>query len=153
TTPVVRERLKITIVARGSLESAKNNDIICKVRSGTKGSTIATSIKSVCDNGAEVEEGDVIMELDDSGLKEQIKTQNRAGDEYKAEEVKAEEQYRIDEIEATSKMEAAINARDLARIDLEKYIKGDYVQSLKDVDGRIETARSDLENWKDRAAW
>src|SRR5579862_3331515 len=34
---VRREPLKVTIVERGSLESAKNGDIICNVRSGTKG--------------------------------------------------------------------------------------------------------------------
>src|SRR5262245_9248856 len=39
---VRREVLKVAIVARGSLESANNGDIYCKVRSGTKGSTNAT---------------------------------------------------------------------------------------------------------------
>src|SRR5208282_596825 len=58
-----------------------------------------------------------------------------------------------DEIQADSDIEKAVNARDLAKIDLEKYIQGDYPQGLKDVEGRIETSRSDLEDWKDRAAW
>jgi HlyD family secretion protein len=153
TTPVVRERLKITIVARGSLESAKNNDIICRVKSGTKGSTNSTSIKWLVDNGAEVEEGEKIMELDDSGLKEQLKAQNITVDGAKADEIKAAEQYRIDEIQCTSDIEKAVNARDLAKLDLDKYIEGDYVQALKSAEGLIETSTSDLENWKDRSAW
>ncbi len=153
TAPVVRERLKITIVARGSLESAKNNDIICRVKSGTKGSTNSTSIKWLVDNGAEVEEGEKIMELDDSGLKEQLKSQNITVDGAKADEIKAAEQYRIDEIQCTSDIEKAVNARDLAKLDLDKYIEGDYVQALKSAEGLIETSTSDLENWKDRSAW
>src|SRR5207244_10807961 len=41
----------------------------------------------------------------------------------------------------------------LAKIDLEKYQKGDFPQSLKDVEGRIKIAESDLEQQRDRAAW
>src|SRR5438105_2881875 len=33
------ERMELTIVERGALESAKNSDIYCNVKSGTKGST------------------------------------------------------------------------------------------------------------------
>ena len=64
-----------------------NNDIVCKVRSGTKGSTVASSIKWVVDNGAEVEEGEKVMELDDSGLKEALKSQNIVLDGAQANEV------------------------------------------------------------------
>ena len=54
---VRREKLKIAIVERGSLESAKNGDIICTVRSGTKGSTVASTIKWIVDPGVEIQEG------------------------------------------------------------------------------------------------
>jgi RND family efflux transporter MFP subunit len=49
-----KELLKISIVARGSLESAKNGDIYCRVRSGTKGSTTATTIRWIIDAGTVV---------------------------------------------------------------------------------------------------
>jgi hypothetical protein len=74
-------------------------------------------------------------------------------DEAKAEWVKADEQYRIDEIAGTTLIEAAVNALALAQLDLTKYKEGDYPQALADVEGRIETAKSDHESWKDRAAW
>ena len=54
TCDVKLEKLKVAIVERGSLESAKNGDIICTVRSGTKGSTNATTIKWILDAGVEV---------------------------------------------------------------------------------------------------
>ena len=150
---VRKEKLKVSIVERGALESAKNGDIICTVRSGTKGSTNSTTIKWIIDPGVEVKKGEKIMDLDSSGFAENLKEQNIKVDQAKAVWVTADEQYRIQESQNESDVEAAKNALDLAKIDLEKYIKGDFVQSLKDVDGRIETARSDLENWKDRAAW
>src|SRR5262249_52309407 len=149
-TAVVQKKvLQVTVIARGSLESARNGDITCSVRSGTKGSTTATTIKWLIDNGTDVKKGDTVIVLDDSGLQEQLKTQNIDTDNAKADWVKADEQYRIDEIQAESDIEKAVNARDLAKIDLDKYIQGDYPQALKEVDGRIETSRSDLEDWKD----
>jgi HlyD family secretion protein len=147
------ERLKVAIVERGSLESAKNGDITCTVRSGTKGSTIATSIKWIIDNGVEVKKGEKVMDLDSSGFVENLKDQNIKVDQAKAVWLTANEEYRIQESQNESDIEAAKNALDLAKIDLEKYVKGDFVQALKDVEGRIETARSDLEMWKDRSAW
>jgi multidrug efflux pump subunit AcrA (membrane-fusion protein) len=150
---VRKEKLKISIVARGSLESAKNGDVVCTVRSGTKGSTNSTVIKWLVDNGAEVSKGDKIMELDSSGFIEQLKDQNIKVDQAKASMIKADEDFRIQEIDNETDIEKAQNALDLAKIDLEKYIKGDYIQALKDVEGRLTTSQADLSDWKDRAAW
>src|SRR5262249_20135468 len=47
---VHKERLELTIVERGALESAKNADIYCQVKAGTKNSTVATTIKWVIDD-------------------------------------------------------------------------------------------------------
>src|SRR5437870_5475029 len=67
TATVHSEQLKVTIVARGNLESAKNGDIVCTVRSGTKGGTNATTIKWLIEpNGIEVKKGEKVIELDDS---------------------------------------------------------------------------------------
>src|SRR5947209_20161691 len=46
-----------------------------------------------------------------------------------------------------------MNTLELANIDLEKYQRGDFPQKLKDVDGRIKIAESNLEQQRDRAAW
>jgi HlyD family secretion protein len=148
-----KEKLKLTIVARGSLESAKNGDIVCNVRSGQKGGTIASTIKWVIDAGTEVKKGDRIIELDSSGFQEQLKDQRIDVDKAKADWLQAVEDYSIQESQNESDIESQKNILDLARIDLDKYDKGDFVQALKDVDGRIETARSDLDDWKDRSAW
>ncbi len=150
---VKKEKLKITIVARGNLEAVNNNDIKCEVRSGTKGSTVSTTIKWLVEEGTEVKKGDLLMVLDSSGLQEQLKDKTKDVDKAYADKVAADEGVRIQEIGNESAIEAAKNARDLAKIELEKYVKGDYVAALKALDGSIETTKSDLEDWKDRAAW
>jgi hypothetical protein len=150
---VRKEKLKITIVARGSLESANNGDIYCKVRSGTKGSTIATTIKTVVDAGIEVSEGDEVMVLDFSGFEEQKKDKTKDVNQAYAAKVQADQQVEIQKFTNENDKLLAKNKLTLAEIDERKYKEGDYIQALKDVEGRTKTAESDLEDWKDRAGW
>jgi HlyD family secretion protein len=150
---VVKEPLKVTIVARGTLESAKNSDISCTVRSGQKGSTIATTIKWLTDEGTSVKKGDKIMELDSSGFTETLKDKNKDVDNAYAAKIKADQDVLIQESQNETDIEAAKNALVLADINLEKYKDGDYQQQVKQLEGQIKTAESDLEDWKDRSAW
>lgn len=123
------------------------------MRSGQKGGTIASTIKWIVDQGVEVKKGDKLVELDSSGLVENLKDQNIRVDTAKANYITADEQYRIQESTNESDIEAKKNILVLAKIDLAKYNEGDFIQALKDVDGRIETAMSDLDSWRDRSAW
>jgi HlyD family secretion protein len=150
---VRKEKLKVTVVSRGSLESASNGDIYCRVRSGTKGSTIATTIKTVVDAGTKVEEGEEVMVLDFSGFEEQKKDKIKDVKQAYAAKVQSEQQVEIQKLDNDNDILKAKNQLDLAKTDLKKYIEGDYPQALHDVEGRIETSSSDLDSWKDRAAW
>jgi multidrug resistance efflux pump len=150
---VRKEKVKLTIVARGTLESAKNSDLYCKVRSGAKGSTSSTVIKWIIDEGSEVQQGDKVIVLDDSGFQEQLKDKNKDVDNAYTLMVAAVEGVRIQESQNVSDIEAAKNVLALAKLEKAKYEEGDYVAALKDIQGKMETAKSDLEDWKDRAAW
>jgi RND family efflux transporter MFP subunit len=150
---VRKEKLQVTIVARGTLESAKNSDVYCTVRSGTKGSTTATTIKWIIDEGTQVKKGDELMYLDSSGFQEQLKDKTKDVDSAYSAMVTAVEACRIQISQNESDIEAAKNVLTLAEIDLRKYKEGDFIQALKDVEGRIEMAKSDLSDWQERAAW
>jgi HlyD family secretion protein len=150
---VKRERLELTVVERGALESADNRDVYCRVKSGAKNSTIASTIKMVIDDGSRVKKGDLLVELDDSGLTEQLKTDTINLAKAESDKIQAEEQYKITVSQNESDIKSAEVALELARIDLQKYVEGDFPQSLKDVNGRIKTAESDVEQQRDRTAW
>ncbi|MBL8792454.1 MAG: efflux RND transporter periplasmic adaptor subunit [Planctomycetia bacterium] len=147
------ERLELAIVERGALESADNRDIICRVKSGSKGSSFSTTIKWVIDDGSLVQEGDLLVELDDAGLLDQEKTQKIAVDQAEALKVQAEENYKIVVKQNESDIQTAEVALQLAKIDQLKYRDADYAQSLKDVQGRLKLADSDLEMLRERASW
>jgi HlyD family secretion protein len=197
TARVLRKKLQITIVERGELLSGKNSDIVCTVKARAQGSTIATQIKWLIDEGSQVKgprallskkdypilaatslglggvplgsgrmasysaslagktktPGEIVVELDDSGIQEQYNTQKIDVDTAEAEYIQADAAYRIDDIQKMTDLKKAENDRDLAKIDLKKYLEGDYIQSKKDILGQIETARSDYEQWKDLASW
>src|SRR5262249_11061229 len=101
----------------------------------------------------EVNKGDKLIQLDDSGLYEQLKEKKIDLDNAKAAWVTAEKAYEITESQNKSDIATAILNRDLAKIDLEKYEKGEYVALLQDADGKLLIARSDMSMWEERYAW
>jgi multidrug resistance efflux pump len=185
------DRLELSVVERGALESSDNHDIYCRVKSGAKNSTVASTIKSVIDDGSvvlkdrpkdqcgtmiswdhehamfieklgdpnrprvfEVHDdhnsgaryADVLVELDDSGLQEQLKAKKIELDTANAAKIKAEEDYEI-------MVSTTTTALALAKIDLQNYEEGAYPQALKDAEGKIKVAESDVEQQRERAAW
>jgi HlyD family secretion protein len=150
---VHREKLLLTIVERGALESAENNDIVCRVKAGTKNSTVATTIKWVIDDGSHVKRGDLLVDLDDSGLQEQLKTQKITMDTAEGKKIQAEEAYKIVQSQNESDLKSAEITLQLAKLDLKKYADGDYPQALKQILGDISMSESDVEQQRDRSAW
>lgn len=147
------EKLQVTILERGTLEALDNKDIVCQVRSGSKGSSFSTTIKWVIDDGSHVKQNDLLVELDDSGLQEQLKSQQIARDRAKNDFIQAEANYDIVKSQNESDIQTAIIAIELATLDLEKFQEGDYKQQLAEVEGRVYLAESDLSMWNDRDVW
>jgi RND family efflux transporter MFP subunit len=96
---------------------------------------------------------DLLIELDDSGLIEQLKDQKIVMDKAESDWIQAQQVYKFQEEKYKSDKLTAVTKLELAKIDLEKYLKGDYPQALKDVEGRIKIAESDVEQQRDRSAW
>jgi hypothetical protein len=96
---------------------------------------------------------DLLVELDDSGLIEQLKDQKIVVDKAESDWIQAREVYNVKKEQYDIDKKTAETNLKLAEIDLEKYLEGDYPQALQDVEGRVKVAESDLEQQRDRAAW
>src|SRR5439155_21289664 len=70
-----------------------------------------------------------------------------------SDKIQAEEKYRSDLIQNESDIAAAENTLKLAKLEYEKYTKGDYPASLKQVLGNIKVGESDVEQQRERVAW
>ncbi len=136
-----------------TLESAENNEIICKVKARSVGSTTATTIRWVIDDGSTVKKGDKVIELDDSALKDQLDAQRILMEQAKGDFEIAEEAYRIQLSQNESDIETAKLAIEVKQLTLDEYVQGTYVQSRTDFKGKVTMALSDVSMWEERAAW
>lgn len=191
------EILQLSIVERGTLESAENSEIVCRVKASGKGSTISTTIKWIIDDGTQVVRGQKLIELDDSGLQDQLKDQIIKVNDAESKYVKAVQDVFITENKNFSLIETAKISLVLAELEIKKYLgdsaaqrvlkiadrpallkylatdleaqlhkeseatggNGDSkslsvaLQTLDEIGGRIKIARSELDQWNDRASW
>ena len=152
---VQRERLDLTIVERGTLESAYNNDITCRVKSGQQRRRLrhhhqVGHRRRLAGQGRRP-----------AGRVRQVGAGRPAASTRRSRwrtprprPQTADANYKIVVSQNKSDLQTAQVSLELARIDLEKYREGDYpFKSLKDVQSRKELAESDLEMWRDRSAW
>ncbi len=172
---VKAEALPVAVVEKGTLESADNKDVVCKVKAGSKG-TFSSTIKWVIDDGSVVSKGQLIAELDDSALDEQYKSQSIVVEKAKAEWITADENCIITVKQNESDIALAQAALKVAELDFDKFTgfraepglnvfgsiigaaatlaeRGEYRQTYDDVSSRLKQAESDLEAYRERAAW
>jgi multidrug efflux pump subunit AcrA (membrane-fusion protein) len=168
------EPLSVTVTEKGTLESAANIDIVCKVRAGTKG--YASTIKWVIEDGARIKPGQPLMVLDDSALKDQEDDQSIKAQGAEATEVKARLDLKIAEKQAEKDLAMAESTLITAENALKNYTgltfdparaplaalgggpvalveAGTFRQSVDDLSGKVRLADADAEQYRERAAW
>jgi multidrug efflux pump subunit AcrA (membrane-fusion protein) len=150
---VCYDDLRVTVMEHGTIESSANSDIVCHVKARVHGRTVASALKWIIDDGTPVKRGDVVARLDSSGLEEDFKTENLARVQARSAWIQADENYKIVDSQNQDDIQSARIAVQLAELDLQKYLKGDYEQSLQDVQGRKAMAESDYEMSRERVAW
>jgi HlyD family secretion protein len=171
---VKREPLTVSVTEKGTLESADNRDIVCKVRAGTKG--YASTINWVIDDGTRVKPGQLLMILDDSALKDQEDDQAIKVQTAVANKVKAEKDYEIavkqNQLNITTAEAALITAEnalnnytglayDASRAALAAVgggpaslsEAGTFRQSVDDLTGQVRLAEAEVQQNAERSAW
>jgi HlyD family secretion protein len=171
---VKREPLVITIAEKGTLESADNADIVCKVKAGNKG--FSSTINWVIDDGSRVKPGQLLMILDDSGLKDQEDDQRIKVHTADANLTKARNDYKIAVDQDANTVRTAEAALELAEIELEKFTglsadptrfalaaigggpahlseDGSHRQKLDDLSGQMKLAEFEVGQYRERTAW
>jgi RND family efflux transporter MFP subunit len=134
--------LEKTIVERGTLEAKNNADVICRVKAGTKNSTVSTTIKQLLvEDGDKVTKDQLLIELDSSGLEDQQKTQSITRDNARLAYEQAEGDLIIQRSKNDSDLALADTTLELAVIDLKKYLEADYPAKLDDINNQLEQAR------------
>lgn len=138
--------LTISFVESGTIKA--RDQIILK--NEVEGKTLITY---VIPEGSRVKKGDLLVELDVSDLTD--KKIDREIDVQNAEAayISAKENLAVVENQAKSDVDLAILTLDFAKQDLEKYIKGDYLNELHKAQATITLNKEKFERAKDTLMW
>ncbi len=120
--------LPITVSDKGTLESSKNQDVLCQVEG-------STTIISILSEGTKVKKGDLVCELDSASLNDSLTNQ------------------RIATQGAEASFQNAKLTREVAEIAVKEYEEGIFLQDKATCEGEIKLAESDLARSSDRVDW
>jgi len=128
TYPVRPANLPVTVVERGSLESASNKDVYCQVEG-------STTIIMIVPEGTRVTKGQLVCELDSASLKDQLTSQM------------------ITTKGADASYANAKLTREVAEIAVVEYVEGVFKQDFQTAKGEIALAESNRKRAEDRVEW
>lgn len=143
---VERGALTINVLTDGTIKPS-DQVVISNTMEGR------TTILSLVDEGTMVQKGDLLIELDSSALEDrlveqQIRVQNDASD-Y----IQARENLEVVKNQAASDVEQAQLALEFARVDLEKYEKGEYPAEVDEARASIAVSEEELRRAEERHEW
>jgi HlyD family secretion protein len=125
--------LETTVLTGGDLIPLNQTEVTCSVEDVTDSD--GTMILTVIENGARVNKGDELCRLDSSELTEVARQQEISVARSRA----FFDQARLD--------------LETAKVQLREYQEGLVTETIKEFEGRIALARSDVERRRDRLAW
>ncbi len=129
THPVKRGPFDHIVLEQGEIESSRNTELVCEVKSSSGGGG-GVSILWVIDEGTPVKKGDKLVELDSSQLEQEQKQQ------------------RIVLGNAEANVTSGIAAVEQAVIARQEYLEGVYMTDEKAIESEIAVAQQDLRKAK-----
>lgn len=132
TTLVKKDRFQHIVLEQGEVESSKNVDVVCNVKSRNRE---GTGILWVIEEGARVKAGDKLVELDASALDQEIKQQ------------------RIIVNSSRAMMISAQSALEQAEVAKEEYLEGQFKQEEQMILSEILVAEENLSRAQENAAF
>lgn len=141
-----RGPLTINVMASGTIQSRERVVVSSEVEG-------RTTILSLVEEGAHVEEGDLLVELDSSALEENKVDQQIRVMNGEAAYIRAREQLEIVKNQAEADVSRAELDYRFARLNLTKYEEGEYPQQLQRAEADINLAEEELQRANDKLTW
>ena len=116
---VVRSDLTVTVTEDGTLESASNKEIKCKVKGGS-------TILWIIEDGSAVTEGDELVRLDSSSIEDTISQQQITYENALATKIKAESDLAV------------------AEINVKEYLEGTFRKEMQTAESNVAIAEENL---------
>jgi HlyD family secretion protein len=143
---VTRGNLRISFNERGTVNALKSVPIFCQLEG-------SSTIVSLVAEGTFVKAGDILVELDASKLEQDLNQQEIAVESARSSWLQAIETQKIQESLNSSNLEQAELDVELAEIDLQRYLEGEYEQAKKKAENDITIAEEELARARDKSLW
>ncbi|MCD6365697.1 MAG: efflux transporter periplasmic adaptor subunit, partial [Planctomycetes bacterium] len=143
---VKRGPLTISITERGTIKNRTNVIVKNKVEG-------RHAIISLVDEGVIVKKGDLLMELDSSDLIERKETQEITVTNSEASYISARESLAVTKNQAQSNIDRAELDVEFSKLDLKKYVEGEYPQQLQRAEADITIAEGEKLRAEERFKW
>ena len=140
---VRRGDLPISVVERGNLKAAKSLEL----KSEIEGSV---TILYLIEEGAYVEEGELLCELDATSMAEKLVSQEITRENADASWIKSTQNLEIQKSQNESDQAAAQRKFDFAEIDMQKYSEGDWLNEEQSANDNIVLAEEELKRAIDK---
>jgi len=127
----------VNVAVQGIVDSLKNAQLVSNVEG-------QTTIISIVPEGTWVKAGEVVCELESSALVDKAKQQEISVTIAESAETEAAQGVKITESSNTSLIAAAERALTLAKLDLEKYIEGEFPQKKNALAGTVQLKKEEL---------
>lgn len=147
---VTKSDLPIVVTERGSLESQVQTEIRCEVENSTvdRSGNYGTQIIFIVPNGSAVKQGDLLVELDSSALRERLDRQTLDHQRAVSTLIQANARYENQQTQnETLKAEAELKL-ELAKLKLTMYMdeqSGEHKLALDEIDRTIDEARNQID--------
>jgi HlyD family secretion protein len=141
-----RGPLRISVTESGTIQAREQ--IILK--SEVEG---RTTILFLVDEGTEVKQGELLVELDSSQLLDERVDQQIRVQNAEAAFIRARENLAVVENQAQSDVDEAELALEFAKLDLKKYLEGEYQNKRKEKESQITLAREELQVAEEKLEW
>ncbi len=112
-----------------------------------------TTILFLVEEGTRAKAGELLVELDSSRLLDERIDQEIRVQNAEAGFIRARENLAVAKNQAESDIDRAELALKFAKLDLKKYLEGEYLNQLKEVESRITLAREELEAAEEKLKW
>ncbi|HUU82268.1 MAG TPA: efflux RND transporter periplasmic adaptor subunit [Phycisphaerae bacterium] len=131
---VTRRSFPVLLREKGELKAAKSVDVKCEVEG-------RSTIIWLIEEGKEVKEGEVLVRLASDQIDEKVRSEEIKDANAQAAVAAAEKEHEILVDQNASDVRKAELVLEMARIEMEKYLEGDWKQMTLDLDLELERAQ------------
>ncbi len=137
--------LQITLTENGELKPRRSAEIKCEVEG-------QSTILFVVDESTRVKQGDLLVELASDALEERLRSKQMELRRIQADYESAVSELEIQKNQNASNIKKAQIDLEVSELDLQKYLKGDFIGQLAAIELKIEQSDMDIERQEQELA-